>query len=187
MKVDRWSVAVWNTVLLLCVVHRANSQAPAGPCIDTGPRCYNDCSSNPGQGEHQWCGACNWYLTCVGTVTYYRPCPGAQIWNDVSKACLLSSSTCFECLIYKPSPSASPASTTPHPIERQCESTGPMCLEACQETIGGNYQWCARCDYFLQCSSGQTYYTQCQPGLVYDQRLQRCDFQSTTCSCQGRI
>ena len=64
-----------------------------------------------------------------------------------------------------------------------CESTGPDCIDHCDVTHNGVYQWCARCDYFLLCSGSEEFYMECQPGLSYDHTVEACVYNSTTC-CQ---
>ena len=67
--------------------------------------------------------------------------------------------------------------------DRQCDDTGASCVDACEGQGAGSYQWCGRCDYFIECVAGEAYYTACPPGLVYDHSLARCEFESTTCAC----
>src|SRR6218665_1126911 len=62
-----------------------------------------------------------------------------------------------------------------------CQSTGPNCRSDCYSTPNGNYQWCGRCDYFLQCSGGSEYYTECPSDLYYDDSTKSCEVSSTTC------
>lgn len=62
-----------------------------------------------------------------------------------------------------------------------CGSTGEECIDDCDLSLNGVYQWCGRCDYFLQCSGSGSYLQACQPGLYYDNSVQACVYESTTC------
>jgi len=159
------------------------SQEVSGPCIDTGPRCIDNCSGQP-DGNYQWCEGCSFYIACVGGVRYVQPCLNTQVWHDLFKACVAQSTTCIECVIDKP-PTSSLPTPTPPPIARDCASTGSVCIETCggSGTQQDNYQWCGSCKYFLQCIGGVTHHTPCQPGLVYDHNKGWCDYESDTCRC----
>jgi len=76
-------------------------------CIDTGPRCYTTCDGLA-PGNYQWCGACNYFIQCVGGQMFFQLCPSNLVWHDLFALCLSASPTCTECLVYAPT-------TTPHP------------------------------------------------------------------------
>ncbi len=65
-------------------------------CTSTGPECISSCVSVP-SGNYQSCETCEGYVACSGGILYDMPCPVTTFWDDVSKVCLLESTTCNGC------------------------------------------------------------------------------------------
>merc|ERR1719277_2779246 len=63
---------------------------------NTGPSCVSDCSGLP-PGNYQSCVGCKVYATCTGGYLIdNRPCPAYTVWDDESKTCEATSTTCSE-------------------------------------------------------------------------------------------
>lgn len=166
---------------LITAVGLSKASEPPRDCIDTGPVCIETCTSNP-NGNYQWCGSCQWFIQCSSGNTYYQPCPANLYYSHNVGGCAATSTTCTECIVDTTTNQATGTTTqlTP-PVGDLCQSTGPDCIHGCDQTTNGIYQWCARCDYFLDCSGSSTYYMQCVPGTFYDHSVKACVYNSTTC------
>merc|ERR1719277_2874083 len=79
---------------------------------NTGPSCVSECSGlSPG--NYQSCVGCKVYATCTGGYLIdNRPCPASTLWDDKSKTCEATSTTCseegFMSTSKKPSQTATP-------------------------------------------------------------------------------
>lgn len=63
-----------------------------------------------------------------------------------------------------------------------CDSTGPECIRSCTDMPDGDYQSCDSCYVYVTCSNGGTYDERpCPAGLVWDDIVKRCEWQSNTC------
>ena len=150
-------------VLVFVATGRAQPM-PTRDCIKTGDNCRENCVSPQ---RYQWCGDCTHYLDCTTGFPNYPLCPSGLVWNDAAKLCTATSSTCTQCV--EPAP--------------KCTGTGPTCLNDCLGQRDGVYQWCGRCDYFLQCTGGATAITKCQQDtLFYDDNFKACIAVSSTCT-----
>jgi len=97
--------------LFICANFVLAGEDPFPICIDTGPRCHSTCDGLV-PGNYQWCGACGWFIQCVGTTLFFQKCPANLIWHDLYSACLSASATCTECVVYGPTTTVDPLATT---------------------------------------------------------------------------
>ncbi|BFZ07479.1 hypothetical protein BsWGS_10518 [Bradybaena similaris] len=114
-------------------------------------------------GSYQSCTSCHMFATCSEGVLYdNRPCPAALLWDDVSKRCEVSSTTC----------------QAPH-----------TCVSSCDGLQTGEYQSCQGCDVYLTCNNGVMFDKRpCPPGLLWNDVNKRCEQFSTTCiSSEGKL
>ena len=65
-------------------------------------------------------------------------------------------------------------------------STGPSCVTSCRGRANRDFQSCAGCDVFVTCSNSAKYDMDCPAGLVWDDEIMRCEWQSTTCVLKGQ-
>ena len=89
-------------------------------------------------------------------------CPGGQSWDDNTKQCSMTSSTC-----------------------------GPGfggCVHECGPLLDGNYQSCKGCHVYVTCSNGENHDNRpCPNGLIWDDLRKRCVSHSTTCKPTGAL
>merc|ERR1719414_2378965 len=89
-------------------------------------------------------------------------CPDGLVWDDQIKRCNWESTTCN-------------ADATP---SGQASST---CVSSCRGKKDGDYQHCEDCDKFVKCANGYLWEIECPDGLVWDQSIKQCTWESTTC------
>eukprot|EP01083_Nonionella_stella_P165793 552595_1 len=96
-------MSVTQVIILLSLLYVHETKA--GCCI-------TNCTGES-DGDYQSCIGCNVYATCSNDVIYdNRPCPAGLFWDDSSKRCEWTSTTC-PCAV-TPAPTT-PAPTTPAP------------------------------------------------------------------------
>lgn len=136
----------------------SSSQNISSPCIKS--------CAGIGYGNYQSCLGCSVFATCVSGILYdSRPCPPGLKWDDHTKTCEVSSTTC--------QPGAPPPSNT--------------CVSSCAGVASGDYQSCRGCDVFVTCDNGvMTDSRPCPPKLVWNDISKRCEQYSTTCKSAVR-
>lgn len=138
-----------------------NATQGLGNSTVTSP-CVRSCDGLQ-SGSYQSCTSCNMFATCSEGVLYdNRPCPASLLWDDVSKRCEVSSTTC----------------QAPH-----------ACVSSCDGLQTGEYQSCQGCDVYLTCNNGVMLDKRpCPPGLLWNDVNKRCEEFSTTCiSSEGKL
>ncbi|KAI0207585.1 Invertebrate-type lysozyme [Lamellibrachia satsuma] len=71
-----------------------------GQCVSTGLKCVKSCA-DMSSGSYQSCKGCNVYVTCFNGNLRQWSCASGLAWNDKTKLCDWTSTTC-ECLQYEP-------------------------------------------------------------------------------------
>jgi len=61
-------------------------------------------------------------------------------------------------------------------------NTGDTCIKSCAGYADGVYQPCFTCEKYVTCQQGKFTMVSCLPSLQYDDEMQECVSQSTTCS-----
>ena len=131
-------------------------------CVD----CVSSCENMP-DGDYQSCNGCNVYVTCSNEIIHdNRPCPDGLIWDDNLKRCQLTSDTC----------------NSEDGNNDDDQNDICPCVSSCTGMPDGDYQSCNGCNVYLTCSNEITHDDRpCPDGLVWDDNLKRCEWESTTC------
>merc|ERR1712004_724029 len=83
----------------------------------------------------------------------------------------------------EPATTKAPATTTKAPAATTKSPTSGNCVSSCAGMADGDYQACDTCDGFIKCSNERLFYFECaQAGLVWDDNVKRCEWESSTCS-----
>ena len=149
------------------------------PCVSS------PCTGMP-DGDYQSCNGCNVYVTCSNEIIHDdRPCPDGLVWDDNLKRCEWDDGQLHVALIAVMADPGTdpPPDTDPPPGYRSISRIHPPpCVSSCTGMPDGDYQSCNGCNVYVTCSNEIIHDDRpCPDGLVWDDNLKRCEWESTTC------
>merc|ERR1719245_1740400 len=120
---------------------------------------------------------------------------GGLVWDDNIKRCEWESSTCSanEGNSDSGNNSGSDSGNSGNDSGNSDSGSGNsdiesnsqdgVCVSSCKSVKDGDYQSCKRCDGFAKCANERLFEMDCaEGGLVWDDQIKRCEWQSSTCS-----
>merc|ERR1711988_1252433 len=121
-------------------------------------------------------------VKCSGGRLFKFDCPGNLVWDDKIKRCEWKSSNC-------PADNGSGNNGGNNDGNNGGNNGGNdgginkgSCVSSCKNMKDGDYQSCTRCDGFVKCSEGRLFEMDCAAGgLVWDDNVKRCEWESSTC------
>jgi len=141
--------------------------------------CVSSCE-NMKDGDYQSCKTCDGFVKCSNGRLFEMDCaPGGLVWDDNVKRCEWESSTCPGNI--KPTKAPVPPKVTGNPTKHP--GVPGSCVSSCENMEDGDYQSCKTCDGFVKCSNGRLFEMDCAAGgLVWDDIVKRCEWESSTCT-----
>merc|ERR1712038_1511764 len=102
---------------------------------------------------------------------------GGLVWDDQIKRCDWQSTTCSA------NEGNSDSGSNSGNSDSGSNSQDGVCVSSCKSMKDGDYQSCKRCDGFVKCANERLFEMDCaEGGLVWDDRIKRCEWESSTCS-----
>ncbi|XP_067667423.1 uncharacterized protein [Haliotis asinina] len=192
---------IWDDSLKLCEISSPTCTVPtsmtttsptttsATTTSQTSPTPFvNPCiTSCTGQsiGNYQYCQTCKKFLTCVNNVKVVQDCPPSLVWDNNSKRCEITSTTCVE--PSTPTSATTTSATTTSATTTSATTTSPTpyvnpCITSCIGQSNGNFQSCVSCNVFATCDSGVFVDSRpCPASTSWDDKAKECVGLSTTC------
>merc|ERR1712117_543647 len=108
---------------------------------------------------------------------------GGLVWDDNIKRWEWQSSTCSSNSGSNSDGNNGNSDSGSGNSDSGSNSQDGVCVSSCKFMKDGDYRSCKRCDGFVKCANERLFEMDCaEGGLVWDDQIKRCEWQSSTCS-----